>query len=153
MPGTQNSQSQAAILALGELGAKTLDAVSAIAGANQRVLGQLIELSSIAATDRLRTLGELQSAAVDAARGSLLSADGRDALGDLPQDPVGWYNKSVLSAVDGAQRMLKLFESNAQIVTRSAQRFQGSAERTSKEIQDAVTACATRLQEIAGSRS
>ena len=54
---------------LNQIGGKALDAVSALAEANQRVVGQLIELSSSAAADRLRTLGELQSAALDAARG------------------------------------------------------------------------------------
>ena len=40
---------------LNQIGGKALDAVSAIAEANQRVVGQLIELSSSAAADRLRT--------------------------------------------------------------------------------------------------
>src|SRR5262245_11601317 len=54
---------------LSQMGGKAFDAVSAIAEANQRVVGQLIELSSSAAAERLRTFGELQSAALEAARG------------------------------------------------------------------------------------
>ena len=41
---------------LNQIGGKALDAVSALAEANQRVVGQLIELSASAAADRLRTL-------------------------------------------------------------------------------------------------
>lgn len=147
------AQPHASLSALQELGAKSLDALSAVAEANQRVLGQLVELSSTVAADRVRTLGELQSAAVEAARDAIAPAVSGDVLDELRRDPLSLYGKSLMAAVDGAQRVLKLWETNAQIVTRSAERFQGSAERTSKEIQETVSACATRLQDISGARS
>src|SRR5687767_474453 len=53
---------------LHQIGAQALDTVSALAEANQRVVGQLIELSASATADRFRMVGELQSAALDAAR-------------------------------------------------------------------------------------
>ena len=138
---------------LDEIGARTLDAVSALAEANQRVVGQLIELTSSAAADRLRTLGELQSAAVEAARGTLAPVNPRETFEAFRQDPFAWYRKSILSVLDGTQRAFKLFETNAQIVSRNAERFQGSAERTGKEIENAVSTCASRLREIYGARN
>jgi len=145
------TQTQAPVfpkLPLDEIGGKTLDAVSAFAEANQRVVGQLIELSSTAAAERLRAFGELQSAAVEAARAAMPTASPREALEELRQDPFAWYRKGLIAAMDSAQRVFKLFETNAQIVSRSAQRFQGSADRTSKEIQDAVSAYTSRMREL-----
>ena len=136
-----------------EIGARTLEAVSAFAEANQRVVGQLIELSSTAAAERLRAIGELQSAAVDAARAALPATTPREAIDELRQDPFAWYRRGISVAVDNAQRMFKLFETNTQIVSRSAQRFQGTAERSGKEIQEAVRTYAGRMREIYDVRS
>lgn len=49
--------------------AKVMEAVSAFAQANERVVGELIDLSSTAARDGLRAIGELQMAAMETARG------------------------------------------------------------------------------------
>jgi hypothetical protein len=136
-----------------DLGGKTLEAVSALAEANQRVAAQLIELSSTTATERLRMLGELQSAAVEAARGAFTPMNPREAIDELRQDPLAWYRRGVASMLDGTQRMAKLFESNAQIVSKNAERVSTEAERTGKEIEKAVSTCASRLRDIYGSRS
>jgi len=150
---SQTSTSPAAPVPIGEIGAKALEAVSALAEANQRVIGQLIELSSTAAAERLRTFGELQAAAVEAARAALPTTTPREALDELRQDPFAWYRKSLGAAVDGTQRWFKLLDANAQIVSRSAQRFQGAADRNGKEIQDAVRTCAIRVREIFDTRA
>jgi hypothetical protein len=147
MPSTK-AQSQAPLFPVNEIGAKALDAVSAIAEANQRVIGQILELSSSTAADRLRTLGEFQSAAAEASRGVWAPVSPREAFEEFRQDPVAWYRKGLLSALDGTQRIVKLFETSAQIVARDTERFQGAAERTGKEIQDAVGTCANRLREL-----
>ena len=147
MPPTK-TQPQASVLPNYELGAKALDAVSTIAETQQRVIGQLIELSSLAAADRLRSLGELQSAAAETVRGIFTPASPREAFEELRQDPVAWYRKSLLATMDGTQRIVKLFETNAQMISRDTERFQGAAERTAKEIQDAVGTCASRLREL-----
>ena len=137
---------------LGDLGTKTFEAISAVAEANQRVVGQLIELTSAAASERLRTLGELQSATVQAAREAMSPADPREAFEDFRQDPFGWYRKGVLTVLDGTQRVFKLFEAQAQIVSKNAERMQGTAERTGKEIESAVSTCTSRLREIYGAK-
>jgi len=147
MPATK-TQSQTSALPAFDLGAKTLDAVSAIAETQQRVIGQLVELSSLAAADRLRSLGELQSAAAETARGILTPVSAREAFEEFRQDPIACYRKSLLATLDGTQRIVKLFETNAQMISRDTERLQGAAERTAKEIQDAVGTCANRLREL-----
>jgi hypothetical protein len=137
---------------LEDLGGKALDAVTALAEANQRVVAQLIELSSTTATERIRMLGELQTAAVEAARSTVAPMSPREAIDELRQDPLAWYRMSVASMLDGTQRMARLIESNAQIVSRNAERISGEAERTGKEIEKAVSTCASRLREIYGVR-
>jgi len=152
---TEKSQPQAPVfpLPLKEIGSKTLDTLAPLADANQRVVGQLLDLGSFAVTDRLRTLGELQSAAMDAARSALAPPSPREAFEEFRQDPLAWYRKSLLSALSGPQRVLKLLETDAQIVVKSAERFQGSAERSSKEIQDTVSGCVSRLRELYTTRN
>jgi hypothetical protein len=142
------AQPQATQFPVNEIGAKALDAVSVIAEANQRVIGQLLDLSSSTAADRLRTLGELHAAAAEATRGIWAPVNPREAFEEFRQDPVAWYRKGFLSALDGTQQMVKLFETSAQIVARDTERFQGAAERTGKAIQDAVGGCASRLREL-----
>ncbi len=54
---------------------------------------------------------------------------------ETPRDPFGAYQKNVLDTVEGAQKAFRLFEGNAQAMTRSAERLQVTAEQTAKEIQ------------------
>src|SRR5262245_44501665 len=109
MSTTKSPTQSSPIPPLDQIGARTLDAVSALAEANQRVVGQLIELTSSAAADRLRTLGELQSAAVEAVRSTLTPMNPRETFEEFRQDPFAWYRKSVQSVLDGTQRAFKLF--------------------------------------------
>lgn len=128
--------------------ATTLDAVSAFAEINQRVIGELIDLTSTAAKEGLRTYAELQSAALEAARTSPMVTEQGETFEELREDPFAWYRRGLTTMVDGTQRLVRLFEGNSQIVSRSAERFQASAERTGKEIQDAITTYVNRLKEI-----
>ena len=54
---------------------------------------------------------------------------------DAPRDPFSVYQKNVVESVEGAQKAFKLFEGNAQAMTRSAERLQVTAEQAAKEIQ------------------
>jgi hypothetical protein len=147
MPSSK-AQSHTAPFPVNDIGAKALDAVSVIAEANQRVIGQLLDLSASTAADRLRTLGELHAAAAEAARGIWAPVNPREAFEDFRQDPVAWYRKGLQSVLDGTQQVVKLLETSAQIVARDTERFQGAAERTGKQIQDAVGGCSSRLREL-----
>src|SRR5262245_61871416 len=133
---------------MSEIGGKTLDAMSVLAEAGQRVGGQIVELWAAAAADRLRALGDIQAATVEAARAALSTTPPLEAFEEFRQDPTAWYARSLSTAFDNTQRALKLVETNVQILSRSAERFHGSAEKASKEIDSAVSACASRLREL-----
>jgi hypothetical protein len=150
MPTKNQPEAPAAVFTdtFAKMQANALDAVSAFAEINQRVFGEIIDLSSTAAKEGLRTYAELQSAVLEAARSTAVPIEQGELLEELRQDPFAWYRRGLMSVVDGTQRMVKLFEGNSQIVTRSAERFQASAERTGKEIQEAVTTYVNRMREI-----
>jgi hypothetical protein len=133
---------------LADMQAKTFDAVQAYTQASQRVVGQIIDLSSAAAREVMRVSVELQSAAIDAARTTpgLLALPATPA--DLVQDPFKAYREGAAAMSAAPQRLAKYLESNAEIVTQGVQRFQASAERSAREIGEAVTAYFDRLGEI-----
>jgi hypothetical protein len=119
---------------------KVLEAVAAFTQANQRVMGELIELSSQAAREGLRTLGELQSAAVDAVRTAPMASVPASAE-ELRQDPFALYRQ-------GVQATARLVETNTQIVARSAERLQASAERAAREIEQAASGYVGRMKDL-----
>ena len=128
---------------------KILDAVSAYAHANERVIGELVELGSSTAREGIKTYVELQAAAIEAAREvSLPAAPPADIIEEARRDPMAWYRKGLQAVADGTQRATKLVETNAQIIARNAERFQASAERTVKEIEGAGNAYVSRMREI-----
>jgi hypothetical protein len=122
---------------------RVLDAVSAFADLNQRVVGGLIELSSEAALETVRTLTELQSATVEAFRAVPVAPETGEAPGSE-----GWYRKGLDVAVDETQRFVKLLEKNGQILTRSAERRQSSRERVGKEIKEALEVYAEKMRKV-----
>ena len=128
---------------------KILDAVSAYAQANERVIGELVELGSSTAREGIKTYIELQAAALEAAREFTLPAvPPAEMVEEARRDPMAWYRKSLQAMADGAQRATKLAETNAHIIARNAERFQASAERTVKEIEGAGNVYFNKMREI-----
>jgi hypothetical protein len=116
--------------------ATAVEVFSLWADANQKVLRELVDLSASTAKEGVRLYAEMQSSAVEAVKESqafLLRRQGD--LQEAPKDPFGFYQKQVVESVEGAQKAFKLFEGNAQAMTRSAERLQVTAEQTAKEIQ------------------
>jgi hypothetical protein len=126
---------------------KALEAFSVLADMNHRVLQGLVGLSASTAKEGLRTYAELQSATVEAARAAQ-PISGADTLTTLRENPFAAYQKSLLGLVEGTQKAFRLIEANAQVVTRTAERVQASAEQTAREIQETLTASVNRLKEI-----
>jgi hypothetical protein len=134
-----------------QIQAKALDTFAAFAEVNQRVLQGFVDLSVSTAKESMRAYAEVQSAAVEAARTSQPAAPVAPTfptVEELRSDPFTWYQKGLLTSVDGTQKVFRLMEANAQVVTRSAERLQASAERTGKEIQEALTSYVSRLKDI-----
>ena len=134
-----------------QLQTKALDAFAAVAEVNQRVLQGFVDLSVSTAKEGMRAYAELQSAAVEAARAAQPAGATPPTLPtaeELRSDPFTWYQKGLLTTVDGTQRVFRMLEANGQVVTRSAERLQASTERTSKEIQEALTSYIGRMKDI-----
>jgi hypothetical protein len=130
---------------------KALDTLAALAEANQKVLQGFVDLSVSTAKESMRAYAELQSAAVETARASQPAGPAAPTFPtaeELRSDPFTWYQKGLLTSIDGTQKVFRLMEANAQVVTRSAERLQASAERTGKEIQEALTSYVSRMKDI-----
>ncbi|HEX2501098.1 MAG TPA: hypothetical protein VHO73_06540 [Methylomirabilota bacterium] len=130
-----------------EMQGKALEAFSVLADMNHRVLQGLVGLSASTAKEGLRTYAELQTATVEAARTSQ-STVGPEAIDALRQNPFAWYQRSLLTLVEGTQKAFHLVEANSQVVTRTAERVQASAEQTGQEIQETLMTSVNRLKEI-----
>jgi len=134
----------------GDLQVKALDAMAAYGQTNQRVFGELINLSSAAMKETLRVLGELESAALEAVRTAPAAPSAPVSPETFAKDPLAGYRQGLLAAGEAPQRFFKLLDSQRQIVGQGAQRFQTTAEKTGKEIQEAITSYWNRLGEIYG---
>jgi hypothetical protein len=119
------------------------------ADANQKVLRELVDLSASAAKEGVRLYAELQSSAVEAVKDGQAFLLRRQAeLQGAPADPAGSYQRGLLESAESAQKALRLFEGNAQAVTRSAERLQVSAEQAGQEIQTTVAQLSTRVTSL-----
>jgi len=128
---------------------RAVEAFSMVAEANQKILRDLVDLSTSTAKEGVRLYAELQSSAVEALKESqdyLLSR--QSEIQEAPRDPFAFYQKGVLQSVEGAQKAFKIIESNAQAMTRSAERLQVTAEQTGKEIQATFAQVAGRMKSL-----
>ncbi len=116
--------------------AKAVEVFSLWADANQKVLRELVDLSASTAKEGVRLYAEIQSSAVEAVKdGQAFLLRRQSDMQDAPRDPVSVYQKNVVESVESAQKAFKVFEGNAQAMTRSAERLQVTAEQAAKEIQ------------------
>ena len=119
------------------------------ADANQKVLRELVDLSASAAKEGVRLYAELQSSAVEAVKdGQAYGFRRQTDLQDAPADPVAFCQRGMQESAEGAQRAFKLFEGNAQAVTRSAERLQVSAEHAGQEIQTTFAHLSDRVKSL-----
>jgi hypothetical protein len=133
-----------------DMQSKSLEAFAVWNDMNHRVLQELVGLSAAAAKESLRTYAEIQSASADAARRYRPAVSEAESVAGLRQNPFTVYQHGLLSLVEGTQQAFKLVEANAQVVTRSAERLQASADRTGQEIHEALSASVGRIKEIYG---
>jgi hypothetical protein len=133
---------------LGQMTGAAVEMFTLFADANQKILRELVDFSATAAREGVRLYAELQSSAVEALKdGQTFLLRRQIELQGAPE-PALAYQRGVQESVDGAQRVFRLVESNAQAVTRSAERLQVSAEQASQEIQATVAQLAGRLPSL-----
>lgn len=117
---------------------KAVEAFSLWADTGQRVLRELMDLSASMAKEGMGLYSEIQSSTMEAVKDSQNYFLRRpDRAQDGPKDALSCYQKGMLESVEVTQKAFRLFEGNAQAVTRSAERLQVTAERSAKEIQNA----------------
>jgi len=128
---------------------RAVEAFSVVAEANQKILSDLVDLSASTAKEGVRLYAELQSSAVEALKeGQDYLLSRQSEIQEAPRDPFAFYQKGVLQSVEGAQKAFKIIESNAQAMTRSAERLQVTAEQTGKEIQATFSQVAGRMKSL-----
>jgi hypothetical protein len=131
----------------GQLAGKMVETMTVWADANQRVLRELVELSTATAKEGVRLCGELQQGAIETLRGTQsAAARWQGAWSDGAKDPAQLYQKALLSGVDGVERAVKLMEGQAQAITRSAERIQTSAEQAGKGIQETYATVVEKMK-------
>ena len=133
---------------LSQMTGATVELFTLFADANQKILRELVDFSATAAKEGVRLYAELQSSAVEALRDGQTSLLRRQIELQGAPEPAVAYQRGVQESVDGAQRVFRLVESNAQAMTRSAERLQVSAEHASQEIQATVAQLAGRLPSL-----
>jgi len=133
----------------GQLTGKAVETMTVWADANQRVLRELVEFSTATAKEGVRLYAELQQGALETLRNSHAAA-GRwqGAWFDGAKDPVQMYQQALMSGVDSVEKTFKLMEGQAQAITRSAERFQTSAEQAGKGIQETYTAVVEKMKDV-----
>jgi hypothetical protein len=132
----------------GQIAGRTIDTVSAWADANQRLLRELVELSSGTAQEGLRLYTEIQRTAIETIRDSQGTAARWQHACRESADPAAWYQKAVAEGVGGAQRAFRFLEESGQAVTRAAERLQATTEQTGKGVQETFAGAVTRMKEI-----
>jgi hypothetical protein len=130
---------------LGQMTGAAVEIFTLFADANQKILRELVDLSATAAKEGVRLYAELQSSAVEALKDGQTYLLRRQIDLQSATGPAAVYQRDMLESVEGARRAFRLAESNAQALTRSAERLQVSAEQASQEIQTTVAQLARRL--------
>ena len=108
-----------------QLASKNLEMMTVWAEANQRMLKEWVELTYGNAKEGMRLYGELQTKALEGV-------------------------KALAEGAYGPQTACHLAEENVQTLTRTAERWQATAEQAGKGIQTTLTDAVTRTKEIYG---
>ena len=133
----------------GQLTGKVVETMTVWADANQKVLRELVELSTATAKEGVRLCGELQPGALETLRSSQgAAAHWQSAWTDGMKDPAQLYQKALLGSVDGVEKAFKLMEGQAQAITRSAERLQNSAEQAGRGIQETYSAVVEKMKDV-----
>lgn len=134
---------------MADLAGRSVETFSLWADANQRILRELVDLSASTAREGVRLYAEIQSSTLEAVKeGQAYMLSRQDAMQDAPHDPFGALQKGAVATVESAQRTLRLFEGTAQILNRSAERLQVTAEHAGQEIQATFTHLAGKEQSL-----
>ena len=128
---------------------KAVETMTLWAGANQRVLRELAELSAATAKEGVRLYAELQQSGIEALRDVQATAlRWQSAWQETPRDPMAWYQRALTHGVENTQKWFRILEGNAQAMTRSAERLHATAEQAGKGIQESLSETVTKMRDV-----
>ena len=128
---------------------RAVEAMTLWADANQRVVRELAELSAATAKEGVRLYAELQQAGVEVLRDTQAAAlRWQSSWPEAARDPLAWYQRALADGVESTQTWFRILETNAQAMTRTAERLQSTAEQAGKGIQESVSETVTKLKGV-----
>mgnify|MGYP001388232969 CR=1 FL=1 len=128
---------------------KAIEGLGLWAEANQKVLRQLVDLTTATANESLRVYTELQTGAVRAAtKGQEYVTAQAAGLKDAPKDPARVHQATLSGGIEGAHEAFKFLESSTETLTKSAERARQSAEQAAKEIQGTLVTLGSQLKAL-----
>jgi hypothetical protein len=128
---------------------KTIETMAIWAETNQRLIGDLVELSTGAAKEGVKLYSDLSRSAIDAIRESQTSTlRWQASWKDAATDPAAWYQKSVNEGVQYAQEAFRRAEENVQALTQTAERLQATAEQAGKSLQESLAGAVSKLKTV-----
>ena len=128
---------------------KAVETLTVWTDANQRVLRELAELSAATAKESVRLYGELAQSMVQAfSEFQTQTLRWQATWQEGAKDPMGWYQNALTDIIEYAQKAFRAIESNAQALTKSAERHASSAEQAGKGLQETFSGVVTKMKEV-----
>jgi len=127
------------------------DTTAAYLDINQRMIGDLTDLSVGAAKENARLVAELQMATIDALHESQAAVLRWQAMWPVAlTDPLRWHQSALAEMVASTQRTFAFAGAGARVVMQAADRMQAAAVDTGRRVRDIVEASGASLRRSAG---
>jgi hypothetical protein len=127
------------------------DTTAAYLEINQRMIGDLTELSVGTAKENARLVAELQMAAIDALHESQAAVLRWQAMWpEALTDPLRWPQMALTELIASTQRTISFAGAGARVVMQAADRMQAAAVDTGRRVRDIVEGSGASLRRSAG---
>ena len=127
------------------------DTTTAYLEINQRLIGDLTELSVGTAKENARLVAELQMATIDALHESQAAVLRWQAMWpEALMDPLRWHQTALTELVASTQRTIAFAGTGARVVMQAADRIQAATVDTGRRVRDIVEGSGASLRRSAG---
>ena len=128
---------------------QTFETVSACADTNLKILRQLTDFSANVVKESVSLGAALQASALEACQeGQAYVFRRLSALPEVPQDPAGYYQRSLHEFVSSAEQGCKLLQGNTQVVLGAMEQYWITMLQTSSSIQASYAQLADKLRAV-----
>ena len=132
-----------------EFTGKTVETMALWADANQRMLGEVVELGAGTAKEGAQLYADLQQTTLDAMRDAQGTMQRWQASWEVGlTDPMRWYQQALLESVEGTEKAFRALEAQAKAWSRSMERIQGSTERAGRSMQETYKSLVGRMKDV-----